>query len=181
VLEIDIDVPQPRQGPALWIPDEAATQTRGGSVTHHLRPGRVTHQSESDKAGSARHVRTFYTSSSRADTARTRRRLLRPALAPAPLRERAGRLARDTGLWLCRGGVREREARIVRSRPPSVKPAARPDPTGPSVHRSFGGDRRRGMQVTSGGAGRIGSERLDPGAPTTPRPAVAGRPGACRR
>jgi hypothetical protein len=44
-----------------------------------------------------RAVRTFYTSSSRADTARTRRRLLRPALAPAPLRERAGRLARDTG------------------------------------------------------------------------------------
>jgi hypothetical protein len=41
-------------------------------------------------------VRTFYTTSSRADTARTRRRLLRPALAPAPLRERAGRLARDT-------------------------------------------------------------------------------------
>src|SRR5918911_2565595 len=34
--------------------------------------------------------------SSRADTARTRRRCIRPALAPAPLRERAGRLARDT-------------------------------------------------------------------------------------
>ena len=29
--------------------------------------------------------------------------------------------------------VRERKARIVRSRPPSVKPAARPDPSGPSA------------------------------------------------
>jgi hypothetical protein len=45
-------------------------------------------------------VMTFCTTSSRADTARTRRRLLRPALAPAPLRERAGRHARDTGTLL---------------------------------------------------------------------------------
>ena len=60
-----------------------------------------------------RAVRTFCTSSSRADTARTRRRLLRPALAPAPLRERAGRLARDTVARCggCRGCVRDREAR----------------------------------------------------------------------
>ena len=36
--------------------------------------------------------------------------------------------------------------------------------------------------VSSGGAGRIGSKRLDPGAPTTPRPAIAGRPEeACRK
>jgi hypothetical protein len=37
-------------------------------------------------------------SSSRTGTARTRRRCIRLALAPASLRERAGRLARDTGL-----------------------------------------------------------------------------------
>jgi hypothetical protein len=84
--------------------------------------------------------------SSRADTARTRRRLLRLALAAASLRERAGRLARDTGLWSCRGWVREREARIVRSRPPpSVQPAARPDPTGPSAEMIVDGDRHRGQ------------------------------------
>ena len=27
----------------------------------------------------------------------------------------------------------------------------------------------------------IGSERLDPGGPTSPRPAITGRPGACRK
>jgi hypothetical protein len=69
----------------------------------------------------------------------------------------------------------------VRSRPPSVKPATRPDPSGPSAHPSLDNDRHRGNSVTFGGAGRIGSKRLDPGAPTTPRPAVAGRPKACRK
>jgi hypothetical protein len=71
-------------------------------------------------------------SSSRADTARARRRLLRPALAPAPLRERAGRLARDTGLWLCRGCARGAGGAHCAEPPPSVQPAARPDPSGPS-------------------------------------------------
>jgi hypothetical protein len=118
-------------------------------------------------------VTTFCTSSSRADTARTRRRLLRPALAPASLRERAGRLARDTGC----GYVREREARIVRSRPPSVQPAPRPDPSDPSVHPSLGSDRRCGKWATSGGAGRIGSKRLDPGPLRLLGPALPGRPG----
>jgi hypothetical protein len=93
-----------------------------------------------------RSVRTFYTSSSRANTARTHRRLLRPALAPAP---RARRAAGARHSW--------------------------------PVGCSFGGDRHRGKWVTSGGAGRIGSKRLDPGAPTSPRPAIAGRPRACRR
>jgi hypothetical protein len=65
----------------------------------------------------------------------------------------------------------------VRSRPPGVKPAARPDPPGPSARRSLSGDCLGGKWVASGGAGRIGSKRLDPGAPTTPRPAIAGRPG----
>jgi hypothetical protein len=65
--------------------------------------------------------------------------------------------------------------------PPSVKPAARLDPSGPSERQSWGCDRHRGKWVRSGGAGRIGSKRLDPGAPTTPRPTIAGRPGACHR
>ena len=75
----------------------------------------------------------LFLGSSRADTARTRRRYIRPALAPASLRERAGRLARDTvaRMWMLSWLVRDGEARIVRSRPPSVKPAGRPDPSGP--------------------------------------------------
>jgi hypothetical protein len=69
-------------------------------------------------------VRTFYTSSSRADTARTRRRLLRPALAPAPLRERAGRLARDKVarlgmLWWLRPGQGGADC----AEPPPQRPA----------------------------------------------------------
>jgi hypothetical protein len=78
-------------------------------------------------------VMTFCTVSSRADTARTRRRYLRPALAPAPLRERARRLARDKVLLVVdvvvmgpgEGGTDCAEPS------PSVKPAARPDPSGP--------------------------------------------------
>jgi hypothetical protein len=62
--------------------------------------------------------------SSRADRARTRRRYIRLALAPAPLRERAGRLARDTGdwSWTLEWLRLEREARIMRSRPPASSP-----------------------------------------------------------
>ena len=104
-----------------------------------------------------------------------------PPLAPASARSRfAPRARRAAGarhgvvvvLWLCPG-----EAGAHCAEPPSVKPAARPDPSGPSAHPSIGSDRHRGQWVTSGGAGRIGSKRLDPGAPTTPGPAVAGRPG----
>jgi hypothetical protein len=63
----------------------------------------------------------------------------------------------------------------------------RPSPLGvpirpaPPQGRSLSSDHHRGNRVTLGGAGRIGSKRLDPGAPTTPRPASAGRPRACRR
>lgn len=56
--------------------------------------------------------------------------------------------------------------------PPSVKPAARPNPSGPSAERSLAGDRHRGTRVTSGGTGQIGSKRLDPGAPTTSQQVV---------
>jgi hypothetical protein len=60
----------------------------------------------------------------------------------------------------------------VRSRPPSVQPAARPDPASPSAHQALSGDTHPDEWVTSGGAGRIGSKRLDPGAPAAPRPAL---------
>ena len=50
----------------------------------------------------------------------------------------------------------------------------------PRARRAAGarhGSRYRSVVVASGrGAGRIGSERLDPGAPATPRTAIAGRP-----
>jgi hypothetical protein len=124
----------------------ARSRPEDGSVTHHLKP--ACHPSIGvGQRDLVSHVRTLCTSSSRADTARTRRRYIRPALAAASLRERAGRLARDTELWLCCDGVREREARIVRSRPPRVKPAARPDPSGPSAHRSLSSGRHHGMQA----------------------------------
>jgi hypothetical protein len=90
---------------------------------------------------------------------------LRSASAPG-----GWRATRLTHLWTCSGPVRGREALIVRSRPPASSPLPRPDPPGPSVHESLGGDRHRGKSVKSGGAGRIGSKRLDPGAPATPRP-----------
>jgi hypothetical protein len=61
----------------------------------------------------------------------------------------------------------------MRSRPPSVKPATRPDPSGPSTGLSLGSDRHYGKWVRLGGAGRIGSKRLDAGAPTTPTPGFA--------
>jgi hypothetical protein len=60
----------------------------------------------------------------------------------------------------------------VRSRHPNVKPATRLDPPGPSAHRPLSSDHHCAKWVTSGGAGQIGSKRLDPGAPTTPRPAL---------
>jgi hypothetical protein len=98
-----------------------------------------------------RALRTFCTSSSRADTARTRRRLLRLALAPAPLRERAGRLARDTGCGRCCGCVREREARIVRSRPPASSPLRVPIPPAPPPRSPLGCNHRGARWVESEG------------------------------
>jgi hypothetical protein len=89
-----------------------------------------------------------------------------PPLHPACARSRfAPRACRAAGarpgvvvvLWLCPG-----EAGAHCAEPPSVKPAARPDPSGPSAHPSIGSDRHRGQWVTSGGAGRIGGKRLDP-------------------
>jgi hypothetical protein len=80
------------------------------------------------------------------------------------------RATRGPGCGTVCACVREREARIVRSRPPASSPLTRPDPSGPSAHRSLGSDRHCGKRVTSGGAGWIGSKRLDPGAPATPRP-----------
>ena len=65
----------------------------------------------------------------------------------------------------------------MRSRPPNVKPAGASRSVRPLRASSLGSDRHSGKRVTSGRAGRIGSKRLDPGAPATPRPAVAGRPG----
>lgn len=68
-------------------------------------------------------VRTFCTSSSRADTGPDAPPL-HPAMRSLPLRERAGRLARDTTTRLqpTRGHLREKEARIVRSCPPASSP-----------------------------------------------------------
>jgi hypothetical protein len=158
----------------------ARSRPEDGSVTHHLKP--ACHPSIGvGQRDLVSHVRTLCTSSSRADTARTRRRYIRPALAAASLRERAGRLARDTELWLCCDGVREREARIVRSRPPQGQARCASRSVRP-LRASIVEQRSSPWHAgTSGGAGRIGSKRLDPGAPTTPRPAIAGRPGACRK
>jgi len=80
-------------------------------------------------------VRTFSTVSSRADTARTRRRLLRPALAAASLRERAGWLARDTvdPLWISswlRPG--EGGADCAEPPPPASSPLRVPIPPAPA-------------------------------------------------
>jgi len=85
-----------------------------------------------------RSVMTFCTVSSRADTARTRRRLFRPALAPASLRERAGRLARDTVARMCgccvvASGTGRRG--LCGAAPPASSPLTRPDPCGPSARR----------------------------------------------
>jgi hypothetical protein len=125
-------------------------------------------------------VRTFCTSSSRADTARTRRRLLRLCArsrsAPRARRAAGARHGVVVVPWLRPG---EGSAHFAEP-PPSVKPAACPDPSGPSAHRSLSSDHRRGERVMSGGAGRIGSKRLDPGAirllgrplPAGHRPAV---------
>jgi hypothetical protein len=96
-------------------------------------------------------------------------RVTRDAVDP-PTRQRHGPSV-EVGSPPGRGGAHCAEP------PPSVKPAARPDPSGPPAHRPLSSDRHCGKSVTSGGAGWIGSKRLDPRAPATPRPVVAGRPG----
>jgi hypothetical protein len=104
------------------------------------------------------------------------------ALAPASLRERAGRLARDTGLWLCCGCVREREAQIVRSRPPPASSPLRVPirPAPPRVDR-LGSNQHCGSGSCPEGPGGSGVNGLTPGPLRLLGPAIAGRPGACRR
>ncbi len=55
----------------------------------------------------------------------------------------------------------------MRSRSPASSPAARPNPSGPFACRSWSSNLHRGKRVTSGGAGRIGSNgfRDDPEGP----------------
>jgi len=77
------------------------------------------------------------------------------ALAPAPLRERAGRLARDTG--------------------------GRVEISSGCFPGEGGADCAEPPQRPARCASRSGVNGLDSGAPTTPRPAIAGRPEACRR
>jgi hypothetical protein len=77
---------------------------------------------------------TFCTSSSRADTARMRRRLLRSALAPSA--RRAARARHEgpvvTLQWFAPGDGGANCAEP----PPGSSPLARPDPSGPSANRS---------------------------------------------
>jgi hypothetical protein len=51
----------------------------------------------------------------------------------------------------------------VRSRPPNVKPAARPDPASPSAGLLLSGESDADEWVACGGAGGIGSNGLTPG------------------
>jgi hypothetical protein len=51
----------------------------------------------------------------------------------------------------------------VRSRPPNVKPAARPDPSGPSADRSLGSDRHHGRGSRPEGPDGSGVNGLTPG------------------
>jgi hypothetical protein len=91
---------------------------------------------------------------------------LRSSLADAVLRlcTREFPPSAGTGGWRATRGCgcavvasgRGRRA-LCGAAPPSVKPAARPDPSGTSTHQPFGSHRHRGRRVTSGGAGRIGS------------------------
>ena len=93
-----------------------------------------------------------------------------PPLHPASarsrlrLRERAGRLARDEGVNPrdMRGVVvaSGRGRRGLCGAAPSVKPAARPDPTSPSAGGSLGTDHYGGERGPCGGAGGIGSNGL---------------------
>lgn len=94
--------------------------------------------------------------------------LLHPAMRSLPLRSASApggsRATRGRGevvvvQWLRPG---EGGAHCAES-PPSVQPDARPDPSGPSARRSLGGDRHRGMWVTSGGPDGSGVNGLAPG------------------
>ena len=128
-------------------------------------------------------MRTFCTVSSRADTARTRRRCIRLCARSrfAPRARRAAG-ARQGGPVVDVAVVASGRGRrgLCGAAPPASSPLPRPGSSRPSDARSLSASRHRGQWVTSGGPGRIRSKRLDPGAPTTPRPAIAGRPVACR-
>ncbi len=108
-----------------------------------------------------------------------------PPLAPASARYRSAPRARRAA------GARH-EVVIVPWLPPGQGGAhcAEPPPQRQARCASRSGqplrgsivtsDRHRDEWVMSGGAGRIGSKRLDPGAPAAPRPALPAG-GACRR
>jgi hypothetical protein len=69
----------------------------------------------------------------------------------------------------------------VRSRPPpSVQPASRPGPSGPSAGRSLSSYRHRGKQVRSEGPDGSGVNGLMRGPCGSSAGLSPGRPGACR-
>jgi hypothetical protein len=129
---------------------------------------------------SFRAVRTFYTSSSRGLNGPDAPPLA-PAMRSLPLRSASApggwRATRGCGCGVVASASGRGRRALCGAAPPASSPLTRPDPSGPSAHPSIGSDHHRGKRVTSGGAGRTRSKRLDPGAPTTPRPAIAGRPG----
>jgi hypothetical protein len=111
-----------------------------------------------------------------------------PPLAPASARFRcAPRARRAAGARHGRPDVTPAVVASGRGRralcgaaPPASSPLRVPIRPAPPGTDRLSSDHHRSKRVTYGGAGRIGSKRLDPGAPTSPRPAAAGRPGACR-
>jgi hypothetical protein len=174
------------------IPNTCATPQSAPlwAQSRKRKRGRQRHSgSESGTRNRLRMVRTFCTawtfctSSSRADTARTRRRFP-PAMRSLPLRS-----ASAPGGWRATRGPGSNPPVVTPGQggahcaepPPSVKPAARPDPAGPSAGPPLSSSHAGGKRVRYGGASGTRSKRLDPGAPTAPRPAIAGRPGACRK
>lgn len=77
----------PRLSVSIVVSVWPVAGTPSSGVIHHLKP--VSHIGGFRRCSSVRSMRTFCRVSSRADTARTRRRLLRLALAPAPRARRA--------------------------------------------------------------------------------------------
>jgi hypothetical protein len=131
-------------------------------------------------------VTTFCTSSSRADTARTRRRCIRLCArsrsAPRARRAAGARHGKPSHRPAVVARPGEGGAHYAEPPPPASSPLPRPGPPGPSGGLICGHCISLWQIATSGGAGRTGSKRLDPGAPATPRLAIAGRPEeACRR
>ncbi len=99
---------------------------------------------------------------------------LAPAMRSLPLRSASApggsRVTRGCGCGGVASGRRRRG--LCGAAPPASSPLRAPiRPAPPRIDR-WSGDHHRGTWVTSGGAGRIGSKRLDPGAPATPRPAL---------